>query len=224
MYAQDEVYPIDTIQAWDNSEVDYRKPAADTIAYFRSLPEYTYNEVKVDNSWLNTVWSWIMSLIPSGESAKWIGWALIVCAVLALLAIIIKLFGIPIKGLFVFSKSTNVTDLTFGSSEVDLENEELDKQLRTLISHEAFREATRILFLMALREMNRLKLIKWSVWKTDREYYYEIQDQNLKNDFLTAIRHYEYVWYGKFEPGKVQFEEIRSRFDQLNNKVKSLQK
>lgn len=211
--------PTDSIEAWDNSFVDYRHASADTIAYYKQLPEYDYNEVKQTESLLDKFLKWLASLLFSGNGASWTGWILIVLAVFALLAIIIRLFGIPIKGLFVFSRSTKVTELNFSTGSGDLENENLDKLLKGFIDGQAYREATRTLFLMTLRQLNRNQLIKWSIWKTDREYYYELKDEKLKAEFLKAIRQYEYIWYGKFTPEKEYFEKVRLQFSELKQSI-----
>ncbi len=220
MKAEREEYaPADSIEAWDNSVVDYRQASADTIAYFKQLPEYDYNEVKKTESLLDKFLKWLALLLFTSSGASWTGWILVVLAVFALLAIVIRLFGIPIKGLFVFSRSTKVTELNFSTGSGDLESENLDKLLQSFIEGQAYREATRILFLMTLRQLNRNHLIKWSIWKTDREYYYELKDEQLKAEFIEAVRQYEYIWYGKFTPEKEYFERVNLQFAQLTKSI-----
>lgn len=212
----------DSIEAWDNSAVDYRHPSADTIAYYKQLPEYSYVEIQEPESIWQKLWNWLMSLLIVGGYMSWIGWLILVLAVLALLAIIIRLFGIPIKGLFIFSRSTKVTDLNFSSGDGDLEGENLEELLKNFISGGAFREATRVLFLLALRQLNRNKLIKWHTWKTDREYYYEIKDEKLKADFLNVMRQYEFIWYGKFNPESDHFIQLNKQFEQLSRNIETI--
>nr|WP_321450138.1 hypothetical protein [uncultured Carboxylicivirga sp.] len=210
------------IESWDNSVVNYRHPSTDTIAYYKQHPDYNYNETEKAESLLNRFLRWIAQFLMVDGHASWIGWAFLALAIFALLAIIIRLFGIPIKGLFVFSRSTKVTELSFTSGVNDIESENLEKILADFINAGAYREATRILFLISLRQLNRNKLIKWNIWKTDREYYYELKDEKLKAEFLSVIRSYEYIWYGKFTPEKERFEEVNEQFNHLTSTIKSV--
>ncbi len=210
----------DSIEAWDNSVVDYRHPSVDTIAYYKNLAEYQYETSEEDESLWSRFWRWLISkFVGENVNFSWLGWLLLILAVLALLAIVIRLFGIPIKGLFVFSRSTKVTELSFSSGDSDLENERLEDMLAKYCNTGAYREATRVLFLLTLRQMNRSKMIKWHAWKTDREYYYEIEDKKLKEQFLSIMRQYEYIWYGKFMPEQHYFNDLQSQFEHFTKTV-----
>nr|WP_321406901.1 DUF4129 domain-containing protein [uncultured Carboxylicivirga sp.] len=210
-----------SIEAWDNTAVDYRHPSQDTITYYKQHPDYNYIEKETTESLLDRFWRWLLSLFVNKGTTTLFGWAILVLSIFALLAIVIRLFGIPIKGLFVFARSTKVTDLTFTSVNGDLESENLEKILESFINSGAYREATRILFMMTLRQLNRNKLIKWSIWKTDREYYYELKDQDLKAEFLDIMRQYEYVWYGKFMPEVEYFRQLENRYHKLMHHIQS---
>ncbi|MBK3517431.1 DUF4129 domain-containing protein [Carboxylicivirga marina] len=212
----------DSIQAWDNSVVNYRCPSVDTVNYYRALPEYKYDLVKEPESILSKVLRWVSSFFTvSGEGITVLGWLLIIAAVLALLALIIKIAGIPIKGLFVFSKSTKVTQLNFGKSKANIEDQKLDNMLEVFINNQAYREATRIIFLQILRTLNRKGLIQWNAFKTDRDYFFELDDKSIKQEFLQIIRQYEYVWYGKFEISAADFEFLKANFAHFTNHLEN---
>jgi len=212
----------DTIEAWDNSRINYRSPSVETIEHYKSLSEYQYRVNTDAFSWWDKLWRWVLSHIRLSDGTySFIGWTVLTLAIIALVFIVIKLLGIPIKGLFVFSKSTKVTQLKFGISHGDLENQKLDDMLISYIHNQAFREATRVLFLLTLRLLHRKELIKWNAFKTDREYYYELKDNHLKDPFLNIIRLYEYVWFGKFAITEVEFLSVQADFDQFMNELKN---
>ena len=212
----------DTVEAWDNSKVDYRHPSRETIDHYSQQSEYQYHINTDALSWWRKFWAWVLSHIRISDGTfSILGWTILTLAILALLFLIIKLMGIPIKGLFVFSKSTKVTQLKFGQSLVDLEKEKLDEMLTLYINNQAFREATRVLFLLTLRRLNRKNLIKWNAYKTDREYYYEIKESSLKDLFLNIIRQYEFIWFGKFDITEPEFTLVKSEFDQFMNKLQN---
>lgn len=203
-----------TVEAWDDSRVDVRKPSQEAIDQLKANEDYIYKiEEREESAW-DRFWRWFWSkLLNNVGDLSWTGWVLLGLAVIALLAIIIRLFKIPIKSLFVFSRATKVTDLNFWSDITDLENEALEKNLHEYITNGAYREATRILFLIALRQLNRNKLIAWDAWKTDREYYYELKDEQLRTSYNHVMRHYEYVWFGHYLPHQEQFNIIKQQFD-----------
>ncbi len=206
----------DTAEAWDNSKVDYRHPSVESIEHYKAQSEYQYQVNTEVFSWWKAFWRWMLSHIRFNDGTlSTIGWTILILAILALLFIIIKLIGIPIKGLFVFSKSTKVSQLKFGKTNVDLEKQELDNMLNTYINNQAFREATRIMFLLTLRLLNRKCLIKWNAFKTDREYYYELKEAELKDQFLNIIHQYEFIWFGKFDITETAFNSVKSDFDRF---------
>jgi len=204
----------DTIESWDNTIIDYRCASVETMDYYKARPEYKYDLVKEPESLLSRVLKWLASHFKvSDEGVTIFGWILLSLAILGLLLLIIQLTGIPIKSLFVFSKSTKVTQLKFGQSLVDLEKEKLDEMLTLYINSQAFREATRVLFLLTLRLLNRKNLIKWNAYKTDREYFYEIKESSLKDLFLNIIRQYEFIWFGKFDIIEEEFNSVKNDFE-----------
>ncbi|MCT4643716.1 MAG: hypothetical protein N4A74_01920 [Carboxylicivirga sp.] len=208
------------IEAWDNSIVDYRCASADTITYYKSLEEYQYTSNTEILYWWQELVNWLLSFIRiSDGSLSLIGWLILLIAVAVIVFIIIRLLGVPIKGLFVFSKSTKVTQLNFALSNMDIESEELEKMMKVSIQNKAYREATRVLFLLSLRALHRKNHIEWNAFKTDRDYYYEVKNQQLKEKFLLLIRQYEYVWFGKFELSEPEFESINTDYKQFINQI-----
>ncbi len=213
---QDSITSMVPVDAWDNSTVDYRCPTQDTITHYKAQPEYQYTVNTDVLSWWQKLVKWFLSLfrIDNG-SLSLIGWIILLLGVAAVVFIIVKLLGIPIKGLFIFSKSTKVAQLNFGLDNADIENDELEKMLKVFINNQAYREATRILFLLSLRQLHRNKHIKWNAYKTDREYYYEVEAPKIKSTFLNLIRQYEFIWFGKFDINEQEFTAVRNEFDEL---------
>lgn len=208
------------VEAWDNSIVNYRCPSADTIAYYKSLDEYNYATNTELLNWWQKFIKWILSFFRMGDGTlSFVGWLILLLGIAAIVFIIIRLLGVPIKGLFVFSKSTKVTQLNFALNNMDIESDELEKMLRVYTQNKAYREATRVLFLLSLRALHRGKHIRWNVYKTDRDYYYEVDNSELKEIFLSVIRKYEYVWFGKFEVSEPEFKLINNEYQQFINQI-----
>ncbi|WP_439181709.1 hypothetical protein [Carboxylicivirga taeanensis] len=212
----DSTQKVSTVEAWDNSLVDYRCPTNDTINHYKAQTDYQYSTNTDLLSWWQKFVRWLFSLLRYGSGdLSLIGWILLLMGVAALVFIIVKLFGIPIKGLFIFSKSTKVTQLEFALNNTAIDDEELEKMLKTFVNHHAYREATRTLFLLCLKALHRNSYIRLNAFKTDREYYYEVDNQQVKSNFLNLIKQYEYVWFGKFNINEQEFLKIQTNFDQF---------
>ncbi|MBS2211708.1 hypothetical protein KEM09_09855 [Carboxylicivirga mesophila] len=213
---QDSIVSVAPVDAWDNSIVDYRCPAQDTIDYYRAQPEYQYSVNTDALNWWQKFVKWLLSLFRIGDGTlSLIGWLFLLLGVAAVVFIVIRLLGIPIKGLFIFSRSTKVTNLNFGLNNADIENEELENMLKVFINNQAYREATRILFLLSLRQLHRKNIIRWNAYKTDRDYYYEVDDPEIKSAFLSLIRQYEFIWFGKFNINEQEFSTVKNEFEQF---------
>lgn len=213
---QDSIAPTEPVEAWDNSIVDYRCPTQEAIDYYKSHPDYQYSVNTDALNWWQKFVKWFLSLFRLNDGTfSLIGWIILLLGIAAVVFIVVKLLGIPIKGLFIFSKSTKVTQLNFGLNNADIENEKLEQMLKVYINNQAYREATRALFLLCLRQLHRNNHIKWNIYKTDRDYYYEVENPQLKSGFLSIIRQYEFIWFGKFNIQEQEFIHIQDEFEQF---------
>ncbi|WP_430810611.1 MULTISPECIES: DUF4129 domain-containing protein [unclassified Carboxylicivirga] len=206
----------DTVIPWDNTQVDYRCPAPDTMSSYKALSEYSY-ELNTD---LLNLWQkfqrWFFSMLRlSNGKLNFIGWLILALGMAAVVFMVIKLLGIPVKGLFIFSKTTKVTDLNFGLDNAGFEDDKLEDLLQGFVEGRAFRTATRILFLLCLRELSRQNHIQRYAYKTDREYYYEIDNGVVKTAFFSLMQQYERIWYGKFNIGEAAFTHLRKEFNRF---------
>lgn len=203
-------------EPWDVSKVDYRKVPIDTIEYYRSLPEYQFEIAKKPNTFWERFLRWLRQLYKGGESdINWFNVILISLAVVTFTVIVVFLFGVKIKGLFMLSRKMKSADIGFIEHTDDIHNTRLDEMLITYIENKIWRDATRILYLICIRELNNHKFIEWDISKTNRDYFYEIESTELKNQFKQLVLNYEYVWYGQFPVDELKFNDI----NQLANSI-----
>jgi len=93
------------------------------------------------------------------------------------------------------------------NAKVDFAPENLDQyeevDLKVLLQEaeasKNFQSAVRIRFLLLLKDLEKAKLIDWKDYKTNLDYYYEMQDPEVQEDFQRMMDWYEYSWYGKFD-------------------------
>jgi hypothetical protein len=113
------------------------------------------------------------------------------------------------------SKSIATKDLT-------VENlHEMD--FATLISQtksaQDYRLALRYYYLWLLKKMAARNVIDWNWEKTNSDYYYEIRDNALRDDFKYLSYVYDYSWYGEFPIDEKSFGKAEAAFQKTLNTI-----
>lgn len=83
-----------------------------------------------------------------------------------------------------------------------------------------FRIAIRLMFLQVLRTLSDTNAIQYQPDYTNLYYLQQLSGTKYYNDFFTVMRHYEYVWYGKFAISPVRYSAIKSDFLKLQNRIR----
>ena len=68
------------------------------------------------------------------------------------------------------------------------------------------------MFIKTLKHLSSKEIINWQINKTNRDYYYEISDNNIKEQFVKLSQIFSYVWYGDFEINEEKFIEFEQNF------------
>jgi len=83
-----------------------------------------------------------------------------------------------------------------------------------------YRKAIRFYYLWVLQKLADQKLIQYNKDKTDYEYYLELGQNPIREDFYQNTYIYDYVWYGKFEMNTQEFQLAESIFQRTLNRIK----
>ncbi|KQT21895.1 hypothetical protein ASG31_00695 [Chryseobacterium sp. Leaf404] len=75
-----------------------------------------------------------------------------------------------------------------------------------------YRLAVRYQFLLILKKLSDKKLISWNPEKTNKEYSYEIKDENLKQKFSDLALIFDYIWYGEFGVDHNSYLKFKEQF------------
>ncbi|TLX77676.1 DUF4129 domain-containing protein [Labilibacter sediminis] len=210
----------DKVDAWDRSQVEYRHPEAGIMEMYKEMSIYRYDRYENPETIWDKIRKWLLSkFINSGIGPKFIIYTLIGLAIFILVFVILKLLGVRLSGLLLFSNDTKVTNLNFKAGDDDIYNKNLDSILKTAIERKAYREAVRILYLLSIRALDATSLIDWKPWKTDKEYYYELQQPDHKTQFKNLVINYEYIWYGQFSLDERKFDQIHAEFNAFNHSI-----
>ena len=113
-------------------------------------------------------------------------------------------------------------DASEEKEDEDLENIE-NNNFRLLIqkakSEEDFRKAVRYYYLWVLQKLTDKNLINWNKDKTDYDYFLELGQHPIKEDFSVNTYIYDYTWYGNFHLNPKEFELAESIFQRTLSKL-----
>ena len=92
---------------------------------------------------------------------------------------------------------------------------ELERKINSVKEKDDFRGATRLYFIWVIKKLSDRGYIFWKKRKTNYNYLLEVQKQNFYNEFERAVKNYEFIWYGKYEISKTEFDAMEKHFKSL---------
>lgn len=134
---------------------------------------------------------------------------LIICYVIYLIAKLI----LNKEGQWIFGKSTTKKIIEHDDIERNLKYVDFEKLIKDTLNAGDKRLAIRYYYLWLLKKMSEKNIIDWNAEKTNSDYLYEIQGENLKKDFKYVSYLYNYIWYGEFELDDATFEKAKKSFE-----------
>lgn len=107
--------------------------------------------------------------------------------------------------------ATNEIDNELTDPE-ELNDGSLEALLKKAKAGEDYILATRYYFLMYLKKLQDVAVIKYHRDKTNAEYLSEIENAQLSEQFVKLSYMYEYAWYGKKEISAAVFQTVEKTF------------
>jgi hypothetical protein len=106
------------------------------------------------------------------------------------------------------------------AEEEELMEEVLDDALENAEKAGNYRVAMRLLFISGLQHLQDQEHIIWKKEKTNLQYYWEIENNELRQQFKTVSRFYEDAWFGEKPLDQAQYTEQKAAFQQLEAMAK----
>lgn len=116
------------------------------------------------------------------------------------------------EGQWIFGKSTTKKVISHDDIERNLKYIDFEKLINDTLKNGDNRLAIRYYYLWILKKMSEKSIIDWNPEKTNSDYLYEIQSENLKKEFSYVSYLYNYIWYGEFEIDNETFENAKKSF------------
>ncbi len=90
---------------------------------------------------------------------------------------------------------------------------ELELRLEQAMAENNYRECVRIYFTFILKEMIRLRFIRWKKELTNFDYLLQAHASPNYNEFQESVRIYDLVWYGEYDISKEDYLSLERHLD-----------
>ncbi|HEV8538059.1 MAG TPA: DUF4129 domain-containing protein [Bacteroidota bacterium] len=192
---------------------------AHRMEHFRSLPEFAYDAPRFSasdllNQLISQLWDKFFEYVFRAVNTKPGEIAIYVLALGALLYLLRHVFGDRMNSLLYQPARKNARDGV--TAEEDPRAVNLDALLEESIRNLRWREAVRILYLLALRRLVENKKVTWRNGKTNGEYCREL-NAPLRAPFADVTRVFEYLYYGDFAIDRASFDNINRKFQEFHS-------
>lgn len=135
---------------------------------------------------------------------------LILAIALALAYLFLRIFGFDFQS--PFQRREKQIEMAYYSEKETIHGRDFRKEIEAAVGKEDFKLAIRLYYLRTLKTLSEKNLIAWQPNKTNRSYFHELKPA-IQRDFGSLTDAFEYSWYGNFEVGKSDFDEIRAKFE-----------
>lgn len=95
---------------------------------------------------------------------------------------------------------------------------DVDAYLSVALEQKNYALAIRYLHLMNIQLLGRKGIVQWNQSKTNGELMEEVENTELKNDFLDCASLFDYVWFGGFEVTESSYAKYEERFVQFQRR------
>lgn len=204
-----------TKMVYDKSSIESRTFDEDKINEHKADSDYDYGNREVEGLsawdrfkiWLSRVLSKIFSFGMENPFGKTIIY--ILCGAVIVYAIL-KYLKLDVRK--VFYANPDKGNIDYSVFEEDIHEMDFEKLIQEAIDNKEYRNAIRLIYLYALRNLSDNQMISWEPGKTNYDYVDEVQDKQLRKGFSELSFYFDYAWYGDFNITQQLFEKVNDTF------------
>lgn len=225
--------PLLTLLLIQTSAFSNYEKATDSISYYQrnfnpsfqdnyKSDEFSYepltkvNDLSAWDRFWNAVGRFLQNLFDFGGIGNSMNGLQILFKIIAILIIVFVIYLIVKvilnrEGGWIFSKSAKKIDVVENIEE-NIHSINFKKIVNQAASDKNYRIAVRYYYLWLLKSLSDKDVIEWDIEKTNRDYYNEISNTDIKKNFQFLSYIYEYSWYGEFELTQEDFQKAEQTF------------
>lgn len=172
--------------------------------------------------WLSDLFRDMFNFSESSESANFVDALINVLVIIIFTLVLFFIFRAIVnrEGRWVFGRNSDRKVINAEELEENLGKIDFKKMITDAEGSGNFRMAVRYYYLWVLKKLSDAEIIKFDLEKTNSDYYYEIKDKDLRDDFSYGSYVYNYIWYGENKVGNEQFQQAKSAYNKLLNRIK----
>lgn len=140
---------------------------------------------------------------------------------LCIIAVVGGLVYLFVTGKFKRVFQPKPVEMSFDFKEVteNIEEMNIDRLIEEARKKGDYRLATRWWYLKILKKLTMENLISWKPYKTNFDYYRELQNTTYISGFKEASHVYEYVWYGQFDVTEDTYNKYTPQLDAFEKSI-----
>ncbi|MBU4537369.1 MAG: DUF4129 domain-containing protein [Weeksellaceae bacterium] len=115
-------------------------------------------------------------------------------------------------GNFFFSKKNRKMNVASQDLHENIHEINFPETIDSFERQKDYRSAVRYRFLLVLKNLADKKLIAWNPEKTNRDYFAELKNAGLKENFKELVYIFDNVWYGEFEINESNYNHFKEKF------------
>lgn len=199
----------------DSTVVNQRNFDQATVEELKANPELEYGNgpaaMSIWERFKRGLGEILYYLFEQGASADWVE-ILIYVVIIGILGYTI-LWLLRIDAVKMFFSKRAVSPIHSVVLEENIHEVDFEKRINEALKNKAYRDATRLLFLHALKILSDRDLIHWQPGKTNHDYINELESEKLKPGFNDLNYFFEYAWYGHFDVNESVFTKAQHTFE-----------
>lgn len=226
LYAQDwqqDSVVANTVLHSERNESNFDSVGEPLSVLPRTVPQQSVDSLKNEDAF------WYANLSPQKKAEpseeennnepfyfkKWfrqLAWIVVLCSFIG-----VVLWYLSSSNIFIFrgkaKKIAAESDVETASDDIFSLN--YNSEIAKAAAAKNFRLAVRLRYLQTLRLLSDKALIDYRYGRTNSHYVSQLSHTAHCRDFSRLTRHFEYTWYGQFEPSAEGYEAMQADFEKF---------
>ena len=203
---------------YDTSSVHIRPVAEEKINAYRADSDFDYGHDVAEGVsiwqriryWLARLWQ---NIFGDSVSGTIIEFAFYVLCLAGLVYIILRLLDVDATRLFYRKEKGSSLPFQQGVHD-NIHRINFEEEIRKALGEKNYREAIRLRYLFALKQLADQEAIRWQPGKTNAEYLQEVPTA-FRAALYDLNYYYTYTWYGNFPASESLYQHVEETSCQL---------
>ncbi len=201
---------------YDSSAVEWRQFDKQKIAEHKADPSFNYGNRPVPGlsiwerfiMWINRVLGRLFYMGTTTPIGKIITYTLIAAVIVYAL---LKLLKVDVRR--TFYSNADASSLPYEVHDENIHEMDFESLIKEAVEAKEFKNAIRLIYLFALKNLADKHLVEWQPGKTNHDYLFELKREEVKEGFGSLSFYFEYAWYGDFPISEELFADVDRLFN-----------